>query len=951
MILEEIFDSGDFIPHGHCYLWKPELVGINVISDILIAVAYYSITITLIYFVRKRKDLPYPWIFLLFGAFIVACGTTHLMEVWTLWHPTYWLSGFIKAITAVVSLYTALTLVPLVPKALALPSASELSAINRNLENQILERQRVEEALRQSEARYRAIVEDQTELVCRFLPDGTFTFVNQAYCRYFARSQEELLGHIFAPVILDEDLEQVETQLSTLSLANPVTTIANRIIRPNGEIRFQQWINRAIFDEQNRPVEFQAVGRDITELKRTEEALLISQARLAGILDIADDAIISIDATQHITLFNKGAEKIFGYKAIEAIGQPLDLLLPERLAALHRQHVVGFGWSSSPARRMGNSREILGRRKDGTEFPAEASISRLELEGEKIFTVFLRDITERKQAEEALQESERRFRAIFDQTFQFIALLKPDGTLLEANQTALDFAGLKHSDVVDRPFWEVRVWNISMETQNQLKAAIAEAATGKFVRYEVDLLGADDRVTTIDFSLKPVKDETGNVVLLIPEGRDISDRKHAEAALQRAYDDLEVRVRERTKELAKANADLQIEIAYRLRVEAELQTRVRQQAAVAQLGQQALADKNLSTILTQACAILAQTLELEYSKVLELLPDGEALLLRAGVGWQEGLVGSATVDSGMDSQAGYTLLSSEPIVVEDLRTEVRFSGPSLLREHGVVSGMSVIIQQGSDRPFGVLGVHTTRHRKFTQDDLHFLQAVANVLSSAQARQQAEQQIQASLKEKEVMLKEIHHRVKNNLQVICSLLGLQSRSINDKLTSDIFKESQNRVRSMALIHEKLYRSKDMTKIDFAQYIRELATNLFRSYGIKTNDINLKIDVNNNIFLDVDTAIPCGLIINELVSNSLKYAFSEGEKGEIAIICYPIEEHNLVLIVRDNGVGLPADLDIKNTNSLGLKLVNGLVTQLKGNINLNSSSGTEFKIGFTGVKIER
>jgi len=144
---------------------------------------------------------------------------------------------------------------------------------------------------------------------------------------------------------------------------------------------------------------------------------------------------------------------------------------------------------------------------------------------------------------------------------------------------------------------------------------------------------------------------------------------------------------------------------------------------------------------------------------------------------------------------------------------------------------------------------------------------------------------------------------------------------------------------------------MTKIDFAQYIRELATNLFRSYGIKTNDINLKIDVNNNIFLDVDTAIPCGLIINELVSNSLKYAFSEGEKGEIAIICYPIEEHNLVLIVRDNGVGLPADLDIKNTNSLGLKLVNGLVTQLKGNINLNSSSGTEFKIVFTGVKIER
>lgn len=141
------FNSQQFIPHGHCYLWKTDLVWLHIMSDSLIALAYYSIPITLVYFVRKREDLPFNWIFLLFGSFIIACGTTHLMEIWTLWHPTYWLSGSIKAVTALVSVYTALELVPLVPQALALPSPAQLEAANEQLLHQINERQRAEAAL------------------------------------------------------------------------------------------------------------------------------------------------------------------------------------------------------------------------------------------------------------------------------------------------------------------------------------------------------------------------------------------------------------------------------------------------------------------------------------------------------------------------------------------------------------------------------------------------------------------------------------------------------------------------------------------------------------------------------------------------------------------------------------------------------------------------------------
>ncbi len=186
-------------------------------------------------------------------------------------------------------------------------------------------------------------------------------------------------------------------------------------------------------------------------------------------------------------------------------------------------------------------------------------------------------------------------------------------------------------------------------------------------------------------------------------------------------------------------------------IEVELQARLRQQAAVATLGQQALGGIDISTLLDEAGTLVAHTLTVEYCKVLELLPDGTALLLRAGVGWQVGLVGHAMVGAGIDSQAGYALLSATPVIVEDLRTETRFHSPALLHEHGVVSGMSVIIQ-GTERPWGVLGVHTVRHRSFTQHDVHFLQAIANLLAVAISRHQTEQ----SLQEREERLHSIIH---------------------------------------------------------------------------------------------------------------------------------------------------------------------------------------------------
>jgi PAS domain S-box-containing protein len=211
------------------------------------------------------------------------------------------------------------------------------------------------------------------------------------------------------------------------------------------------------------------------------------------------------------------------------------------------------------------------------------------------------------------------------------------------------------------------------------------------------------------------------------------------------------------------------------------------------------------------------------------------------------------------------------------------------------------------------------------------------------RKRAEEQIKASLREKEVLLKEIHHRVKNNLQVISSLLYLQSKNVKDKGTFGILQESQSRVRSMVLVHERLYQSPDLARIDFAEYIRSLANYLFRSYGVNTNVIQLRLNV-DDVLLGVDTAIPCGLILNELVSNALKHAFPDGREGEVRIELRA-DDGQLTLIVSDNGVGLPQDLDFRDTESLGLQLVNTLVEQIEGTIELDRSDGTAFKITFT------
>jgi PAS domain S-box-containing protein len=209
---------------------------------------------------------------------------------------------------------------------------------------------------------------------------------------------------------------------------------------------------------------------------------------------------------------------------------------------------------------------------------------------------------------------------------------------------------------------------------------------------------------------------------------------------------------------------------------------------------------------------------------------------------------------------------------------------------------------------------------------------------------AEEQIKTSLREKEVLLQEVHHRVKNNMQVMSSLFNLQSQQIKDKRSLEMFKSMQNRVRSIALIHERLYQAKNYTRVNFAEYIQGLTKHLFSVYGIDSNKINLKLNI-EDVFLDINTAIPCGLIINELATNAIKHAFPNGEKGEIKIDMHPVDSKEVELIIADDGVGTAKSVDPKSPESLGLHLVTLLAeSQLQGEIKLDRNKGTRFRIKF-------
>ena len=343
-------------------------------------------------------------------------------------------------------------------------------------------------------------------------------------------------------------------------------------------------------------------------------------------------------------------------------------------------------------------------------------------------------------------------------------------------------------------------------------------------------------------------------------------------------------------------------------------------------------------MLHHTARMTAEGLAAEYCKILEYIPAENRLLVRAGIGWDDGVVGSASVGADLASPAGYALRTGKPVISNHLENEQRFRTPELLVEHGIRRAMNVILQ-GDGSPFGVLEVDSKSEGEFGEHDVAFLQGAANILGMAIEQQQYQRKLQAALNRHQILLKEVNHRVKNSLQVVSSMLQLQANAVGDPNLSERLSEASSRVNAVGRAYERLAYNADYENIELVEYLREVIEDLETTVA----PCKIRFDAPEKIEFAADRAILVGLIINELVSNAGKYAYPDGPGGLIEVQLVRMEDNAVLVSVRDQGVGLPPQFDLTTSKRLGTRLVHALSIQLGAELTRPLSAiGTNFTL---------
>jgi PAS domain S-box-containing protein len=616
----------------------------------------------------------------------------------------------------------------------------------------------MEMELRESEEKYRLLVEGQKDMVVELDTEGRFLFVSPSYCEMFGKTEEELIGKKFIPSVHQDDRES--TVKSMKCLYNPPYTcyVEQRAMTRDGWL-WIAWSDKAVRDDKGNVSTIIAVGRDINERKKAEEALKESEAHYRAIFEHTGTATIIVEEDTTISLANAEFEKLSGYSREELEGKMgwADFVEKNYLKKMKKYHSLR---RTDPA-----AAPII---YDFRFIDRQANVKNIHLNvdiipGTKKSVASLLDITERKKAEKALAKL----------------------TIEITNVNVLLKAEIKERKRMDQ---------IVDDNVKRLKLALESSEMGA---WDLDIVN-DTSIRTLEhdqiFGYDSLLPEWGSKIFF--EHILTADRKYVQQKFENAYE---------TNKL--------------------------------------------------------------YFQCRIIRPDKQ-------IRWIE-VYGNVYRDE-------------------------------------------------KDVPIRMLGVV----RDITE------------------RKEAETHLLRVIGEKEMLLREIHHRVKNNMQIISSLLSLESSQVFDKRDIALFTIVQDRVKSISLIHDNLYQSEDLSSIKFEDYIKNLSSQLFSTYARNSN-IKLVTDI-VDVKFNMETAIPLGLILNELVSNSLKHAFPDSE-GEIFISLHHNGEE-IEVIIKDNGVGLPEDMELKNPRKLGLQLVNTLVEQLEGTIEVDRSHGTEFKIKFKELQYE-
>ena len=635
--------------------------------------------------------------------------------------------------------------------------------------------------------------------------------------------------------------------LSDLSVAGPFSEDEIRIAR-----LFADQAALALGNARRQ----EGILRELAIREQAATALRNREETIQALMNANPSAALLIDTNGAILIHNARTTQWLGWDESTLVGQCIFNILPPEVSGRYR---AAADESAQLGRLIRFEVAVRGRTFDNCIHPVFAQWGQVDR-----LAIFVTDISEHKAMEEALLESERRYRQALENSPSPIFTV--DGKR------------------------RIRTWNGACE---------------RIFQYGQDIIGRDYRGVLFEAEHSPLIDQ---ILAEVIDGRALGDteiafrcrdgtKRFAVSRIYPLYDPFG-----KVQEVVFANTD----ITERKLIEDALQASESRMTAIINSAKDSIFVKNTNMVYVQANRAMAD--------LFGLSPD--EIVGKTDTDLFGGEVAARIIEIDRCVLAGGTVVDESPITLKG--------------KERTLSTIKVPLRDGDGNLIGICGI--------TRDITD--------------RVQAEHAVQTALREKECLLKEVHHRVKNNLQIVNSLLFLQSEHIDDPKILEMFRESQSRVRSMALIHERLYQSENLGEIDFAQYIRDLTKRLSGAYRIGRTPIMMNVRA-ADIYLDISTAVPCGLLINELVSNALKYAFPSGDDLPSPRIDVEMRNENdeIVILVSDNGIGFPEGVDWHHSKTLGLQLVSLLTRQLEGTVEMEVNHGTTFRITFPAKPVRQ
>lgn len=763
----------------------------------------------------------------------------------------------------------------------------ELSEVKGNVCD-YTERKKVEEMLHKERQQLFDILETMHVMVCILAPDYRVIFANRSFREAFGdcigkRCYDACFGK-------DEPCDFCEsfTPLKTNKPHNWLVNYSEDMVLDVFDYPFK--------DIDGSPLILE-IDIDITPHKKAEQKIHDQYQTLKGFINSFESPMFSVDTQYQYTSFNKSHAALMKaiYSAKIEIGKSLleyQTVAEDRLLA-----------------KANLDRALEGEFFREEAFSGEHSRSYFEVYHNPIWdgnrnvmgvAVSAQDITERKKAENTLKESEAYYRTIFTHTGAANVIIEEDATISLANPEFEKLSGYSADEIEGKLRWTnfVREDDLERVRGYHIQRRINPELVPE--KYELHFVNRHAEVKNILLFVALIPGTKKSIASLL----NITEQKRVNDYLR-----WELNVNEALNKI------------YAPLVSAK------------------------STIEEIANLILNQTFELtdsKYGYIGEIKPYTHDMMLLSmmppmPLNEPQKPILKLEEDGIYDGLMGHSLNIKKGFFTNDPASHLSYGEQDGHLQIKKFLSVPVILK---NELVGQISVANS-NRDYTENDLDAVNRLSHFYSLALQKIRDREEIQKSLAEKEVLLREIHHRVKNNMQIISSLLNLQIQYEDLDGTAGVLKESQGRVKSMAMVHEKLYQSDSFSKINFKDYITNLLSEIFYSYGIERGSIGWELDV-EDINIGIDTVIPLGLIVNELVTNSVKYAFPQGE-GTITINLKSLSEQ-IKLNITDDGIGLPKNIDIENTKTLGLQLVNSLVNQIDGNIEMDRSHGTGFKITF-------